>query len=300
MSLNPREKFERFRHILAAPLDEHPGGQFPIIAGDMHFDLSQYASESANHTPGIFSHMIESDPNGLFLDLGCGRRDKTYDNCLYLEVYPSNSADLIVEPNCLYPIKDQTLDGIGCFAVLEHCRKPWLVVQEIHRMLKPGGSVMIDWPFLQPVHGYPNHYFNATREGLTSIFADRGFEVSHAFTGEHQSAAYTLRWVIQWLLYRLPPKEAKIAGNVRLRDIVGWDPHGPEWKELLDALPDVAKMELACGNMLVAKKAGERSEALHWDDPPMLLANFEEAELVNPGKGRAAQLIEQISRALRR
>ncbi|XYD11973.1 methyltransferase domain-containing protein (plasmid) [Methylobacterium sp. NMS12] len=299
MSLNPHEKYERFRHILQTPLDEHPSGAFPIVAGDMHFDLSQYASESTNYTPAIFSHMVEAHPDKLFLDLGCGRREKTYDNCLYLEVYPSNSADLIVDPTCLYPIKDQSLYGIGCFAVLEHCRKPRLVVQEIYRMLVPGGNVMIDWPFLQPVHGYPNHYFNATREGLTSIFADRGFEISHAFTGEHQSPAYTLRWVIQWLLYKLPDAERKVAGKVKLHQIVGWDPHGPEWRQLLDALPDEAKMELACGNMLVAKKPGEPSETLHRDDPPNLPdVPLPEATLVTSGKRPG--LLYRIHRALGR
>lgn len=296
MSLNPREKYERFRHIFKAPLDNHPSGQFPIIDGDRHFDLSQYQSESANGTVGMWDDMVVKNPDKLFMDLGCGRRDTHRDNCLYVEVYPSNSADLVVEPNCLYPIRDQSLFGIGCFAVLEHCRKPWLVVQEMQRMLVPGGHVFIDWPFLQPVHGYPSHYFNATREGLTTIFQDQGFEVTHAFTGAHQNAAYTLRWVIQWLLYRLPERERKIAGGVKLHEIVQWDPHGPEWKELLDALDDVAQMELACGNMLVAKKAGEPVDVLRWDDMPP--PNFKPAALVSPGRRRS--LLSRINRALGR
>ncbi len=159
--------------------------------------MSQYQSESAGANVAQFDQMIQQHPDELFLDLGCGLREKTYDNCLYLEVYPSNSADLIVNPTGFYPIKDQSLYGIGCFAVLEHVPKPWQVIQEIHRMLKPGGWVMIDWPFLQPVHGYPSHFFNATREGLTSIFQDKGFEVVDAFTGDHQTAAFTVRWILK-------------------------------------------------------------------------------------------------------
>ncbi len=277
-------KYERFRHVLAPPLDNHPSGQFPIIVGNRHFDLSQYQSESANSNVGIFDNLIKALPDELFMDLGCGRREKTYDNCLYLEVYPSNSADLVVEPDCFYPIKDESLAGIGCFAVLEHVRKPWQVVREMHRMLKPGGQVMIDWPFLQPVHGYPSHYFNATREGLTAIFEDQGFHIEGAWTGEHQNVAYTVRWVMQWLLYRLPEAERKFAGHTRIREIVQWDPHGPEWKRLLDGLDDVAQMELACGNMLVAKKGGELIEA----GPRPILPDVPTppAVLTNPGKRR--------------
>jgi SAM-dependent methyltransferase len=218
----------------------------------------------------MFDHMLEQHPNELFLDLGCGLREKTYDNCLYLEVYPSKSADLIVEPSGFYPIKEQSLYGIGCFAVLEHVPKPWQVIQEMHRMLKPGGWVMIDWPFLQPVHGYPSHDFNATREGLTSIFQDKGFEVTHAFTGAHQSAAFTVRWILQMLLYRLPEAERRRVTKMKVHELVSLDPVGPEWTHLVNALPEAAQSELACGNMLVGKKSGEPNEALHRDEPPAL------------------------------
>ena len=253
---DPRAKYERFRPILQAPLDNHPKGAFPIIAGDRHFDLSAYQAESAGANVAMFDHLIEQLPDELFLDLGCGLREKTYGNCLYLEVYPSRSADLIVEPTCLYPIKDGSLMGIGCFAVLEHVPKPWLVIQEMRRMLKPGGYVMIDWPFLQPVHGYPSHYFNATREGLTSIFNDEGFEVMQAFTGAHQSAAFTVRWILQVLLHRLPATERHRVGKMRVRDLASLDPLGPAWTGLVSALSEAAQSELACGNMLVGRKSG--------------------------------------------
>jgi predicted SAM-dependent methyltransferase len=287
MEHDPRAKYERFRHILAAPLDNHPSGQFPIIVGKRHFDLSQYQSESANGTVAQFTNLMEKLPNELFMDLGCGRRDKHYENCLYVEVYPSNSADLIVEPDCFYPIKDETLAGIGCFAVLEHVRKPWQVVREMHRMLKQGGYVMIDWPFLQPVHGYPSHYFNATREGLTSIFEDQGFHIMEAFTGAHQSVAFTVRWVLQWLLYRLQEEEKRKVGQTRIHEIVQWDPFGPEWAKVLKGLSDVGQMELACGNMLFAHKGGELAESLHRGNPPILPdVPLVPSVLVNPGKRR--------------
>lgn len=293
------EKYERFRHIFQAPLDEHPSGAFPIIAGDRHFDLSQYQSESAGANVAQFDQMIQQHPDELFLDLGCGLREKTYDNCLYLEVYPSNSADLIVNPTGFYPIKDQSLYGIGCFAVLEHVPKPWQVIQEMHRMLKPGGWVMIDWPFLQPVHGYPSHFFNATREGLTSIFQDKGFEVVDTFTGDHQTAAFTVRWILQMLLYRLPEAERKRVAKMKIHEIVSLDPQGPEWTYIIKALPAAAQSELACGNFLIGRKPGEFAEALHGDDPPNLPdVPMPEAALVTLGQSQG--LLHRINRALGR
>ena len=250
-----RAKYERFRSALQAPFDQHPDETFPIFTTDQHFNLSDYAHESANHSVGMFDNLIQACPDELFLDLGCGYRERTFENCLYLEVYPSRSADLIVEPNCLYPIRSGTLSGIGCFAVLEHTRKPWLVVQEIARMLKPGGYVFIDWPFLQPVHGYPSHFFNATREGLVSLFEDNGFKTDMAFTGAHQTAAYTIHWVLGRFAHHLTdPKLRKEFANMRVRDLVSMSQQDPRWLKFLNALSPDAVSELACGNMLVAIK----------------------------------------------
>ena len=98
----PRQtKYERFRHMLTKPYDDHPSGAFPIVTGDTYHDLSTYARESANDAYGVWDHEIASNPDKNYLDLGCGYRSRTFQNCLYLEVYNSRSADLIVEPTCL-------------------------------------------------------------------------------------------------------------------------------------------------------------------------------------------------------
>ena len=203
------EKFKKFAHILK--LDDRNSliETFPISIGNEHFDISDYATESANPGFGPFHKELETNPDQLYLDIGCGFRNIVYPNCLYLEVYPSRTADILVAPTCLYPIKSSSLDGIGCFAVLEHTRKPWLVVQEIQRMLKPGGRAFIDWPFLQPVHGFPSHFFNATREGLCSLFEDSGFSIEYSGTGPHQTPAYTVQWILREMLAQLPEGCAK-------------------------------------------------------------------------------------------
>jgi SAM-dependent methyltransferase len=250
-----QDKYQRFRHALMAPYDNHPSGTFPIFTTNKHFNLADYAAESANHSVDSFDNLARACPDELFMDLGCGRRATTLDNILYVEVYPSVSADLIVEPICHYPIKDGTLRGIGCFAVLEHTRQPWIVVQEMRRMLKPGGQVFIDWPFLQPIHGYPSHYFNATREGLTTIFEDQGFQVDQAFTGAHQTAAYTIQWILARFAHNLKDPELRHEfAQMTVSDLVSMSQQDPLWWKFLDALPPAAFSELACGNMLFATK----------------------------------------------
>jgi SAM-dependent methyltransferase len=249
------EKFRRFAATLDTDERGVPPASFPISIGDQYFSLTDYVYESAHPGFGPFDAEVEANPDKLYLDIGCGFRDTVYSNCLYLEVYPSRTADIVVAPTCLYPIKSSSLDGIGCFAVLEHTRKPWLVVQEIQRMLKPGGKAFIDWPFLQPVHGFPSHFFNATREGLCSLFEDTGFSIEYSATGAHQSPAYTVQWILREMLARLPPGAAKESfRNANVQTLSELSPQSDFWRKILLALPERAVSEFACGNWLKAVK----------------------------------------------
>jgi SAM-dependent methyltransferase len=51
------------------------------------------------------------------------------------------------------PFKDAALDMVVSKDTLEHFLDPWCVVQEIHRVLKDGGHLIIWVPFMHPFHG---------------------------------------------------------------------------------------------------------------------------------------------------
>lgn len=244
-----RRKFERFETVIAVG-----GSAFPLHSGGRVLSLSEYQSESANEDFPDFVREADANPDRLYLDLGCGLRRFNRENVLYLEVYPSITADLVVDPTAAYPIRDSTLDGIGCFAVLEHTRRPWVVVEEIARMLKPGGKAFIDWPFLQPVHGYPSHYYNATREGLVELFSGNGFEINQAVTGWHQTPDHTLTWIVGKFMNDLPEPKRREFAELSVGQLVAHPPGDQFWINLLAGLPDHTIAEFACGNSMVATK----------------------------------------------
>lgn len=257
-----REKYRTFAHVLNLPNEAHllcknAGKRFPIRTSDTVHDLSEYAGESANHGFIPFLEEIALNPDKLYLDLGCGLRDRVYRNCLYLEVYPSLTADVIVAPDQPYPLADNSFDGIGCFAVLEHTRRPWEVVREIHRILKPGGVVFIDWPFLQPVHGFPSHYFNATREGLESIFKDTGFQIKKVSTLSNQTPDWAVSWILSGLIGRLRQDKKERILNMTIGDFIRNPPQNDFWIDLIADMDDRTVAEFASGNTLIAHKSAD-------------------------------------------
>lgn len=70
------------------------------------------------------------------------------------------------------PLKSSSYDVVICLAVLEHVPKPWLAMEEMVRVLKPGGSLFLYVPFLYPYHampGYYGDYVRFTEDGIRSL-----------------------------------------------------------------------------------------------------------------------------------
>ncbi len=69
------------------------------------------------------------------------------------------------------PFKSNSFDTVVCTEVLEHCICPKTVVNEIHRVVCDGGTVVASTPFLFHVHADPNDYQRFTAAGLQALFA---------------------------------------------------------------------------------------------------------------------------------
>lgn len=247
-----REKFARFK----GTLPECNAMCFPVQFGNFVHNISEYDAESSNGLPGYWMAELEGNPNKLYADIGAGLRSTVWLNCVNVEVYPSATSDILIEPNCRLPFRDASLDGIGCFAVLEHINKPWEMAREFARVVRPGGKLAIDWPFLQPVHGYPSHYYNATREGLRSLFAD-DFEISELYTNAWQGPDFTVSWILNALLSGIKNEDVRTrVSQMTISDLCK-QPCSPQnqgeiWKTILSALDDRNISMLSCGNTLVA------------------------------------------------
>ncbi len=62
--------------------------------------------------------------------------------------------------------RDASFDAAVCWSVLEHVPSPQRAISELFRVLRPGGKIWVQLPFLFPYHADPNDYWRVTPSGL--------------------------------------------------------------------------------------------------------------------------------------
>jgi len=128
---------------------------------------------------------------GIVLNIGSGnelRRART----INLDISDYDNVDIVADIQCL-PFKESSLDAVCSIAVLEHVQNPQQVIREIRRVLKPGGMVYTEVPFMQPFHASPHDYQRYTLPGLKYLHGE--FEILEA--GVVAGPASACLWVVQ-------------------------------------------------------------------------------------------------------
>lgn len=113
------------------------------------------------------------------------------------------------------PVEPERFDVVVCTQVLEHLPDPLAAIQELSRILKPGGELFLTTNFLFPIHGEPYDFFRFTNFGLEYLCKESGFtDIRIVARGGFFSLCAKMLFdlptiVTFWLLYR------------------GVNPHGP-------------------------------------------------------------------------
>ena len=109
------------------------------------------------------------------------------------DIYMSPFVQFIGDGHSI-PLADGSFDGVVVQAVLEHVIEPFTVAQEIRRVLRDGGIVYADTPFMQQVHEGPYDFCRFTDSGHRYLF--RGFE--RIDSGLIAGAGTALMWSIRY------------------------------------------------------------------------------------------------------
>ena len=119
---------------------------------------------------------------GLVVDVGAGRAP--YRGLLkckkYIGIDVERRADvenlIIADINKDIPMDSDSVDVVILTEVLEHLRNPVRAMEELYRVLKPGGRLVLTTPLLWPLHEEPNDFQRFTKYGLGEIFKNSGFK----------------------------------------------------------------------------------------------------------------------------
>jgi SAM-dependent methyltransferase len=137
----------------------------------------------------LFMAMKELAPEvrGRVLDVGCGNRpyQSLIDASDYVgleldtpENRRSKAADAFYDGRT-FPFDDRSFDSVICNQVLEHVFEPEAFVEEMGRVLKDGGRLLLTVPFVWDEHEQPRDYGRYSSFGLASLLDRHGFKLLH-------------------------------------------------------------------------------------------------------------------------
>lgn len=108
--------------------------------------------------------------------VGSGAKGLYQDELIQLigiDVYASPNTQVLADAHFM-PFRSETFHAVWIQAVLEHVLEPHQVAAEIHRVLRPGGLVYADTPFMHPSHEQAYDFTRFTLNGHRWLF--RRFE----------------------------------------------------------------------------------------------------------------------------
>ena len=110
------------------------------------------------------------------LDIGAqnGPYAAFFPNRVALDVRHGRGVQILGDAQAL-GLAGDTFETVLCTEVLEHLPEPQRAIDEIFRVLKPGGMLLLTTRFLFPIHDAPHDYFRFTKYGLRHLL--RRFDI---------------------------------------------------------------------------------------------------------------------------
>lgn len=150
-----------------------------------------------------------ADPDELRIDAPLGRWNlyiggagSFVDGYINVDLVQMPGVDVVASAEKL-PFRAALFQRVECDAVLEHVAHPDRVMEEIERVLAPGGFAHVVVPFCHPFHEYPKDYRRFTLDGLKLMAGEMEVVSSGWRTGPTATLLVVLtEYVKTWLPWR--------------------------------------------------------------------------------------------------
>lgn len=125
--------------------------------------------------------------HGTILDIGCGmrpyeailRENSTNYIGIDLPVFPYLSRQDITGDAVHLPFKGNTFNTVLAFELMEHLQSPTSFLEEVARVLKNGGALILSVPFMEPLHEEPRDFYRFTPYSLQVLLERQGFSIKY-------------------------------------------------------------------------------------------------------------------------
>lgn len=101
-------------------------------------------------------------------------RRAAYSDVVGVDMLPGAGVDLCVDLCAKDVDVVRELGGmfvhVECWSVLEHAKRPWVLAENLQRLLVPGGTLHLTVPFVWRVHDYPQDFWRFTLDGVRELF----------------------------------------------------------------------------------------------------------------------------------
>lgn len=151
-------------------------------------ELARSSRIPADLVAEFYSVVIPRWARGELGDFGCGKAPlyafyRNYCSSVTLADWPNSLhenplLDVVVDLNRpLIQFESSSFDTVILSDVLEHIFEPRQLLTEISRILRPGGHVILNVPFIYPLHETPHDYYRFTNYTLEKFAAEAGLVV---------------------------------------------------------------------------------------------------------------------------
>ncbi|MGD1914042.1 MAG: methyltransferase domain-containing protein [Rivularia sp. (in: cyanobacteria)] len=124
--------------------------------------------DEVNSREQLFDNFLELCEGNKCLQIGVKENIGKKFGSNWVSVDKYDKRDFIDYNYDIHDLKfeNESFDAAVCWSILEHVPDPQKAISELYRILKPGGKIWVQLPFLYPFHEEPKDYWRVTPDGL--------------------------------------------------------------------------------------------------------------------------------------